>query len=150
MTIITQAPEVAGTALRSNQIEAHADFVPFAELFPWRGFARKIYDGSQANGPTFHGVLVDAAYAEKYPEVVVAYLRAVIEADRLFREDPEKYSELIEKVSGIEAEVDYLFPWSARAADSRSHLEAGVPPGCRHRHRHAEAAEEGRPGARCR
>ncbi|MFN3622760.1 MAG: ABC transporter substrate-binding protein [Hyphomicrobium sp.] len=109
VTIITQAPEVAGTALRSNQIEAHADFVPFAELFPWRGFARKIYDGSQANGPTFHGVLVDAAYAEKYPEVVTAYLQAVIEADKLFREDPEKYSELIEKVSGIEAEVDYLF-----------------------------------------
>lgn len=109
VTIITQAPEVAGTALRSNQIEAHADFVPFAELFPWRGFARKIYDGSQANGPTFHGVLVDKAYAEKYPEVVTAYLQAVIEADKLFREDPEKYSELIEKVSGIEAEVDYLF-----------------------------------------
>jgi NitT/TauT family transport system substrate-binding protein len=109
VTIITQAPEVAGTALRSNQIEAHADFVPFAELFPWRGFARKIYDGSQAKGPTFHGVLVDASYAEKYPEVVTAYLQAVIEANRLFNEDPEQYSELIEKVSGVEAEVDYLF-----------------------------------------
>jgi len=109
VTIITQAPEVAGTALRSNQIEAHADFVPFAELFPWRGFARKIYDGAQTNAPTFHGVLVDAAYAEKYPEVVTAYLQAVIEADKLYREDPEKYSELIEKTAGVEAEVDYLF-----------------------------------------
>ena len=109
VTIITQAPEVAGTALRSNQIAAHADFVPFAELFPWRGFARKIYDGSQTDAPTFHGVLVDAAYAEKYPEIVTAYLQATIEADRLFREDPEKYSELIEKVAGVEAEVNYLF-----------------------------------------
>lgn len=107
--IITQAPEVAGPALQSNQIEAHADFVPFAELFPWRGFARKIYDGSQANGPTFHGALVDAAYAEKYPEVVVAYLQAVIEADRIFAEEPEKYSELIAEKTGIEAEVNYLF-----------------------------------------
>jgi NitT/TauT family transport system substrate-binding protein len=107
--IITQAPEVAGPALQSNQIEAHADFVPFAELFPWRGFARKIYDGSQADGPTFHGALVDAAYAEKYPEVVVAYLQAVIEADKLFAEAPEKYSELIAKTTGIEAEVNYLF-----------------------------------------
>jgi NitT/TauT family transport system substrate-binding protein len=107
--IITQAPEVAGPALQSNQIEAHADFVPFAELFPWRGFARKIYDGSQANGPTFHGALVDAAYAEKYPEVVVAFLQAAIEADRLFAEEPEKYSELIQKVTGVEAEVNYLF-----------------------------------------
>lgn len=107
--IITQAPEVAGTALQANQIEAHADFVPFAELFPWRGFARKIYDGSQANGPTFHGGLVDAAYAEKYPEIVVAFLQASLEADRLFAEEPEKYSELIAKVTGVEAEVNYLF-----------------------------------------
>lgn len=107
--IITQAPEIAGSALQANQIEAHADFVPFAELFPWRGFARKIYDGSQANGPTFHGALVDAAYAEKYPEIVVAYLQAALEADRLFAEEPEKLSELVAKVTGVEAEVNYLF-----------------------------------------
>jgi len=107
--IIAQAPEIAGSALRSNRIDAHADFVPFAELFPNRGFARKIYDGSQANAPTFHGTLVDADYARQYPEVVTAYLRAALEADRLFAAEPEKYSELIEKVTGIEAEVNYLF-----------------------------------------
>ena len=107
--IITQAPEIAGSALKSNRIDAHADFVPFAELFPNRGFARKIYDGSQANAPTYHGTLVDEAYARKYPEVVVAYLRAAIEADRLIAAEPEKYSELIEKITGIEAEVNYLF-----------------------------------------
>lgn len=109
VNIITQAPEVAGSALQSNKIEAHADFVPFAELFPHRGYARKIFDGSQANAPTLHGSLVDADYAKKYPEVVVAYLRAAIEADRLIAAEPEKYSELIEKVTGIEAEVNYLF-----------------------------------------
>lgn len=107
--IITQAPEIAGSALKSNRIDAHAGFVPFAELFPNRGFARKIYDGSQANAPTYHGTLVDEAYAKKYPEIVVAYLRAAIEADRLVAAEPEKYSELIEKVTGIEAEVNYLF-----------------------------------------
>ena len=46
---------------------------------------------------------------KKYPEIVVAYLRAAIEADRLFAAEPEKYSELIAKVTGIEAEVNYLF-----------------------------------------
>ncbi|TKB07514.1 MAG: nitrate ABC transporter substrate-binding protein [Mesorhizobium sp.] len=107
--IITQAPEVAGPSLKADQIDAHADFVPFAELFPWRGFARKIYDGSQAKVPTFHGVLVDASYAEKYPEVVIAYLRAAIEADQLIGREPEKYSELIGKITGVDAEVDYLF-----------------------------------------
>ncbi|MFP5390955.1 MAG: ABC transporter substrate-binding protein [Gammaproteobacteria bacterium] len=109
VNIVTQAPEVAGSALQSNKIEAHADFVPFAELFPHRGFARKIYDGSQANAPTMHGSLVAADYAKKYPEIVVAYLRAAIEADRLIAAEPEKYSQLIAKVTGIEAEVNYLF-----------------------------------------
>lgn len=107
--IIAQAPEVAGAALRANRIDAHANFVPFADLFPNRGFARKIFDGSQTNAPTFHGVLVDADYAERHPEVVVAYLQATLEADRLLREEPEKYSLLIEDVTGIEAEVNYLF-----------------------------------------
>jgi len=107
--IISQAPEVAGSALQSGKVDAHADFVPFAELFPARGFARKIFDGSQAETPTFHGLLVDADYAEKYPEVVVGYLRAILEADRLIAAEPEKYSELIAKVSGIEAPVIYLF-----------------------------------------
>jgi sulfonate transport system substrate-binding protein len=109
VNIVTQAPEVAGPALQANKIEAHADFVPFAELFPWRGFARKIFDGSQADAPTLHGSLVDGEYADKYPEIVIAYLRAAIEADRLIAEEPEKYSELIAKVTGIEAEVAYLF-----------------------------------------
>jgi NitT/TauT family transport system substrate-binding protein len=109
VNIITQAPEVAGSALRAGKIDAHADFVPFADLFPYRGIARKIYDGAQSHAPTFHGTLVDAAYAQKYPEVVVAYLRAAIEANRLIAQNPEKYSLLIEKVTGIEAPVDYLY-----------------------------------------
>jgi NitT/TauT family transport system substrate-binding protein len=109
VNIVTQAPEVAGPALQTHKIDAHADFVPFAELFPYRGFARKIYDGSQAGAATLHGTLVEKAYAQQYPEVVVAYLRAVIEANRLLAAEPEKYSELIAKVTGIEPEVDYLF-----------------------------------------
>jgi NitT/TauT family transport system substrate-binding protein len=109
VTITTQAPEVAGSALQANKIDAHADFVPFADLFPYRGFARKIFDGAQSNAPTFHGTLVNGDFAKKYPEIVVAYLRAAIEADRLFAAEPEKYSELIAKVTGIEAEVNYLF-----------------------------------------
>ena len=109
VNITTQAPEIAGSALQSNKVDAHADFVPFAELFPHRGFARKIYDGSQANTPTFHGSLVDAEFAKKYPEIVTAFLRAAIEADRLLAAEPEKYSELIAKVTGIDAAVNYLF-----------------------------------------
>ncbi|QHH97633.1 ABC transporter substrate-binding protein [Acinetobacter dispersus] len=107
--IIAQAPEVAGPALKSNKIDAHADFVPFAELFPYQGFARKIYDGAQAKTPTIHGSLASKSYAQQYPEIIQAYLRATIEADQLIRKEPEKYSELIAAKTGIPAEVVYLF-----------------------------------------
>jgi NitT/TauT family transport system substrate-binding protein len=109
VTITSQAPEVGGTFLKTGKIDAHADFVPFAELFPERGYARKIYDGSTVGVPTEHGLLVTGAFADKYPELVVAFLKAAIEADRLVAADPEKYSELIAKVTGIEAEVNYAF-----------------------------------------
>src|ERR1700749_879571 len=109
VSIITQAPEVAGSALKAGQIDAHADFVPFGELFPFRGIARKIYDGSSSGVPTTHGVQVRSDFAEKYPELVVAYLKATIEASQLIREHPEELCTQLAQWTGVEAEVYYAF-----------------------------------------
>jgi NitT/TauT family transport system substrate-binding protein len=107
--LISQAPEVGGSSLRTGQIDAHADFVPFGELFPFQGFAKKIFDGAQTGVPTLHGIVVRSDFAEQYPEIVVAYLKAVLEANQLFREDPEGISAQIEEWSGIDKEVVYMF-----------------------------------------
>jgi NitT/TauT family transport system substrate-binding protein len=119
LTIVSQAPEVAGSALKANQIDAHADFVPFGELFSFRGIARKIYDGSASGITTTHGIQVRSDFAEKYPELVVAYLRATLEADRLIRENPEDLSEKLAQWTGIEPEVCYAFhgPWGIQTRD---------------------------------
>ena len=109
VNIITQTPEVAGSALRSGQIDAHADFVPFGELFPFRGFARKIFDGSSTHVTTTHGIQTRSDFASKYPELVVAYLKATIEASRLLQAAPEVISEKLAQWTGIEAEVYYAF-----------------------------------------
>ena len=100
---------MGGSALKSGQIDAHSNFVPFGELFPFRGFARKILDGSSTGVPTTHGVQVRSDFVEKYPEIVVAYLKASLEGDRLLRDDPEGLAEQHEKWTGIEAEVFYSF-----------------------------------------
>ena len=121
VTILTQAPEVAGSALQAGKIDAHADFVPFADLFPYKGFARKIYDGAQADAPTFHGTLVSADYAKKYPEIVVAYLRATIEANRLFDADPLKYSELVSKVNDMQTQSDQAIQGLATGENKNLH-----------------------------
>ena len=107
--IVAQTPEVGGSALKAGQIDAHANFVPFGELFPFRGIARKIYDGSSTGVTTTHGVQVRSDYAEKYPEIVVAYLKATLEADRLFRASPEELSEKLAAWTGVEAEIYYAF-----------------------------------------
>ncbi len=119
ITIVTQTPEVGGSALKSGQIDAHANFVPFGELFPFRGFARKILDGSSTGVPTTHGVQVRSDFAEKHPEIVVAYLKASLEGDRLLRDDPEGLAEQHEKWTGIEAEIFYSFhgPHGIQARD---------------------------------
>jgi NitT/TauT family transport system substrate-binding protein len=109
VTLVSQSPEVGGSSLKGKKIDAHADFVPFAELFPFRGFARKIYEGSTVGVPTSHGVIVRADYVQKYPEIVVAYLKALLEANRLYAERPEEMSEKMQEWAGIEAEVNYMF-----------------------------------------
>jgi NitT/TauT family transport system substrate-binding protein len=107
--IVTQTPEVAGSALKAHQIDAHANFVPFGELFPFRGFARKIYDGSSTGVTTTHGIQVRSDYAEAHPEIVVAFLKATLEASRLLEADPEGLSEKLAKWTGVDAEVYYAF-----------------------------------------
>src|SRR6267154_1823732 len=107
--LVSQTPEVGSTNLQEKKIDAHADFVPFAELLPFRGFARKIFDGVETNLPTFHGIVVRTDFAEKYPEVVVAYIKALIEANAWFRADPKTASEKIQEWTGINKEVVYIF-----------------------------------------
>jgi NitT/TauT family transport system substrate-binding protein len=107
--LVSQTPEIGTSNLREKKIDGHADFVPFAELLPYRGFARKIFDGAETGVPTFHGVVVRKDFADKYPEVVVAYLRAMLDADDWVRKNPKFAAEKIAQWTKIEKEVVYIF-----------------------------------------
>ena len=107
--LVSQSPEVGTTNLQEKKIDGHGDFVPFAELLPHRGFARKIFDGAQTKIPTFHGVVVRKDFAEKYPEAVVAYVKALMEANDWVRKDPKAAAQKIEQWTKIEKEVAYIF-----------------------------------------
>ncbi|MGM9490473.1 ABC transporter substrate-binding protein [Ideonella sp. YS5] len=108
-SLVSQSPEVGTTNLQERKIDAHADFVPFADLLPYRGFARKIFDGVQTNVPTFHGVVVRKDFAEKYPEVVVAYIASLMEANAWLKADPVRAATKIEEWTKVEKEVAYLY-----------------------------------------
>ena len=107
--LVSQSPEVGTTNLQERKIEAHANFVPFADLLPYRGFARKIFDGAETKVPTFHGVVVRKDFAVEYPEVVVAYIRALMEANSWVRSNPAAAAGKVEAWTKIEKEVAYLY-----------------------------------------
>lgn len=109
ITLKDQSPPVGAANIAQKKIDAHADFCPWSELMEYRGTGRKIYDGSEAGIPYLHGVVVRKDFSEKYPEVVVAFLKAVIEAGRWVEEDPVRAAESLEKWTGIEKEVQYLY-----------------------------------------
>jgi len=107
--LVNQSPEVGATNLQEQKIDAHADFVPFPELLVHRGFARKIFDGAETNLPTWHGVVVRTDFAKKYPEIVQAYLRALIEAEAWIKANPTRAAEKIAAWTGTDKEVVYLY-----------------------------------------
>jgi NitT/TauT family transport system substrate-binding protein len=105
----SQSPEVGTTNLQEKKIDGHANFVPFADLLPYRGFARKIFDGAETKVPTFHGVVVRKDFATEYPEVVTAYIKALMEANDWVRKDPTAAAAKVEEWTKIEKEVAYLY-----------------------------------------
>lgn len=107
--LASQSPEVGTTNLQEKRIDGHGNFVPFAELLPYRGFARKIFDGAETKIPTFHGVVVRKDFAEKHPEIVVAYIKALMEANDWLRKNPKAAAEKIQEWTKIDKEVVYIF-----------------------------------------
>ena len=109
VTIKNQSPPVGAANIAQNKIAAHGDFCPWSEIMEFRGTGRKIFDGSEAGVPYLHGVVVRKDYADKYPEVVVAFLKAVIAAGDWVRKDPVMAATKLEKWTGVEREIQYLY-----------------------------------------
>jgi sulfonate transport system substrate-binding protein len=108
-TLINQAPPIGATSIQERKIDAHADFCPWGELMEFKGFGRKIFDGSQASVAYLHGPVVRKDFLEKYPEIVVAYLKAVVEANEWITRNPEEATTKQEQWTSISKEVLYLY-----------------------------------------
>lgn len=104
-----QSPAVGAANIAASKIDAHSDFCPWSELMEFRGTGRKIYDGSETGVPYLHGVVVREDFLDKYPEVAVAFVKAVYDAGVWIREDPIRAVDLMEKWTGVEKEVLYIY-----------------------------------------
>lgn len=107
--MINQGPMVGIAAIHNKKVDAHADFCPMSELMEYNGTGRMIYNGAQAGIPYLHGVVVRKDFAEKYPEIVVGYLEALIEAGKWVEKDPQHAAIMMAKWTMIPKEVLYLY-----------------------------------------
>lgn len=104
-----QTPSVGAANIAADKIDAHADFCPWSEIMEYRGTGRKIYDGSQTGVPYLHGVVVRKDFADQYPEIVIAFIEAELDAAQWLKQDPVAATEQLEKWTGVEKEVLYLY-----------------------------------------
>ncbi len=109
IAIVDQSPPVGVANIAGNRIDAHADFGPWSEVMEFRGTGRKIFDGSEAGVPTFHGIVVRKDFADRYPEVVDAVLMATLEAQQWIEEDPMRAAIQLSEWTGVAKEVLYLY-----------------------------------------
>jgi NitT/TauT family transport system substrate-binding protein len=108
-TLINQSPPVGASSIQEKKIDAHADFCPWGELLEFKGFGRKIFDGSQTSVAYLHGPVVRKDFVDKHPAIVVAYLKAVVEANDWITRHPEEATTKQEQWTSIPKEVLYLY-----------------------------------------
>ncbi|MBN9460516.1 MAG: ABC transporter substrate-binding protein [Burkholderiales bacterium] len=95
--LVGQSPEVGLTNLRSGKVDAYIPWPPFGPLAVKNGFARELLDGTKYNFDVFRGVVVSQSFADKHPAVVIGWLRAQLDAQKIMRERPDYAAKLIHK-----------------------------------------------------
>jgi NitT/TauT family transport system substrate-binding protein len=109
ISLRNQSPPVGAANIATGKIDAHADFCPWTEIMQFRGTGREIYDGSQTGVPYLHGLVVRKDFADKYPEIVVAFIKAIYDAGQWVQADPMRASQKMDEWTGVEKEVLYIY-----------------------------------------
>jgi sulfonate transport system substrate-binding protein len=107
--VVNQDPMVGIASIATHKIAAHADFCPMSEYMEFNGTGRMVYSGAATDVPYLHGIVVTKAFADKYPEIVVAYIKALIAGQNWIAADPQRAATLLAGWTMIPKEVLYLY-----------------------------------------
>lgn len=107
--LLGQDPAVGASALQGDQVSALAQFVPWPQKLIFDGKARLLYDGGTAGIPTFHAVVANKRFDTANPDIVNAFLAAQRETADYINHNPLKAAERVADITGIPAEVVYLY-----------------------------------------
>ncbi|MFH7243618.1 MAG: LysR family transcriptional regulator [Spirulina sp.] len=72
----------------NHAIDGYAYFAPFHEIAKHKGQFRRLLSHQLDGLPTFHGVVIRDELADQYPEIAVAYLRALLAAQYWYATQP--------------------------------------------------------------
>lgn len=86
------------------QADGYAHFAPFHDIAYRQGKFRYLQCDNLNVLPAFHGVVVSVQLAEQYPEVVIAYLKALSAAQYWYTITPSALS-LISQWTNLDAEI---------------------------------------------
>ncbi|MFF5973296.1 ABC transporter substrate-binding protein [Streptomyces sp. NPDC012769] len=106
---LNQQPSVGASALAAGSVDVLSQFVAWPGKLAFEGKATALYDGAELNLPTFHGVTVREKFAEERGGILDDFLRAQRRATDHLRAHPVAAAESVAKVTGLPAEVVYLY-----------------------------------------
>ena len=72
----------------SHPVDGYAYFTPFHEIAKHKGQFRRLLQDSLDGLPTFHGVAIRDDFAEQYPDIAIAYLKALLAAQHWYTTHP--------------------------------------------------------------
>jgi NitT/TauT family transport system substrate-binding protein len=90
-----QSPEVGLSSLQVGTVDAYIPWPPYGPLCVDKGFGQKLVDGTKYKFNSLRGVVVTKAFAEKYPKVVLGWLRAELDAHKILRDHQNYAAQLI-------------------------------------------------------
>ena len=92
------------TSFNQKIAAGYAYFSPFHQLASDRGQFKYLSNHNLARLPGFYGIVVSQAFANKYPEIIVSYLQAILAAQNWLADTPSAIS-LVSKWTRIKPEI---------------------------------------------
>ncbi|MEM6449950.1 MAG: LysR substrate-binding domain-containing protein [Cyanobacteria bacterium P01_D01_bin.105] len=89
---------------RNSQADGYAYFAPLHDIASHQGQFRRLLESDEERLPTFHGVVVSTRLAEMHPDVVIAYLKALIAAQYWYETTPSALT-LVSHWVGLDEEI---------------------------------------------
>lgn len=105
VNLVNQDVTVGMSSIEQHKIEAHGTWEPNPSLILHNKIGKVLLDGADTDVDYLDGVVADRNWAEAHPEYMVAFMKALIKAHALIRENPDQAAEIFAAETGYPLEV---------------------------------------------